>query len=192
MKIAIIGKGNVGSALQAGLSRNGHEVRSIGRADNATREAAEAADLIIMAVPFSAVDETAGEIGTAASGKVVIDATNALSPQMELAVDSTTTSGAEELQKKLPEAKVVKAFNTTFASAMATGQINGEQLAGLVAADDADAKAQVLDLVQQLGFDPIDSGPLATARLLEPLALLNIKLGFVQGYGPNSGFRLVH
>jgi hypothetical protein len=122
---------------------------------------------------------------------VVIDATNALTPQMELAL-GFTTSGAEELQRKLPEAKIVKAFNTSFAAVMSTGQINGEKLAGLVAGDDADAKAEVLGLVQQLGFDPVDAGPLASARLLEPLALLNIKLGFVQGYGSNSGFRLVH
>ena len=192
MKIAIIGKGNVGSALQSGLSRVGHQVRAVGRENNATREAAEGADLIVLAVPFAAVDDAAREIGSAASGKVVIDATNALTPTMELAVDPSTTSGAEELQKKLPEARVAKALNTSFAAAMATGHMNGEQLAGLVAADDADAKARVLGLVQQLGFDPIDAGPLAAARLLEPLALLNIKLGFVQGYGPNSGFRFVH
>jgi len=192
MKIAIIGAGNVGTALKTGLTRIGHEVRTVGREENAARGAADAAEVIIFAVPFAEVSNVAGEIGSAAAGKIVIDATNALTPSMELAVDSSTTSGAEELQKKLPEAKVVKAFNTTFATAMATGQINGEQLAGLVAADDADAKAQVLDLVQKLGFDPLDAGPLASARLLEPLALLNIKLGFVQGYGPSSGFRLVH
>jgi predicted dinucleotide-binding enzyme len=192
MKIAIIGKGNVGSALEAGLARNGHDVRAVGRDPEAVRTAGQFADTIILAVPFSEIGNAVGALGGSASGKVVIDATNALTAAMELAVDSTTTSGAEELQKKLPDAKIVKAFNTTFATAMATGQINGEPLAGLVAADDADAKSQVLSLVQQLGFDPIDAGPLANARLLEPLALLNIKLGFVQGYGPNSGFRLVH
>jgi len=191
MNIAIIGKGNVGSALQAGLSRTGREVRALGRGDDVAGAAASA-EIIIFAVPFSEVQKVAAELGDVASGKIVIDATNALTPAMELAVDSTTTSGAEELQKALPGAKVVKAFNTSFATAMATGEINGEKLAGLVAADDADAKAQVLGIVQELGFDPIDAGPLASARLLEPVALLNIKLGFVQGYGPNSGFRLVH
>ena len=191
MKIAIIGAGNVGTALKTGLSRTGHGVSTVGREDNAAH-AAQAAELIILAVPFAEVGNVASQLGSAASGKIVIDATNALSPTMELAVDTSTTSGAEELQKKLPEARVVKAFNTTFASAMATGQINGEKLAGLVAADDAEAKTQVLGLVQELGFDPIDAGPLSAARLLEPLALLNIKLGFVQGYGPASGFRLVH
>ena len=143
MKIAIIGAGHVGTALKTGLSRNGHDVSTVGREDNAA-QAAGAAELIILAVPFAEVGNVAGQVGSAASGKIVIDATNALSPTMELAVDTSTTSGAEELQKKLPEARVVKAFNTTFATAMATGQINGEKLAGLVAADDAEAKAAVL------------------------------------------------
>ncbi|HEX8444779.1 MAG TPA: NAD(P)-binding domain-containing protein [Allosphingosinicella sp.] len=191
MKIAIIGKGNVGSALEAGLSRNGHEVRTVGREPGAVRDAGEFAEIVILAVPFGEIDNTVNELGDSVSGKVVVDATNALTPDYELAL-GFSTSGAEELQKKLPQSKVVKAFNTAFASAMNGGRINDEQLAGLVAADDADAKALVLTLVKQLGFDPVDAGALAAARLLEPFALLNIKLGFFQGYGPNSGFRLIH
>ena len=176
MKIAIIGKGNVGSALEAGLTRNGHDVQAVGRDPRSVREAAEAADIVILAIPFGAIDEAVGELGRSVSGKIVIDATNALTPDYELAV-GFTTSGAEELQKKLPDSRVVKAFNTAFASVMDGGRIKSERLAGLV---------------EQLGFDPIDAGPLAAARLLEPLAVLNIKLGFAQGYGPDSGFRLVH
>jgi predicted dinucleotide-binding enzyme len=191
MKIAIIGNGNVGSALEAGFSRNGHEVRAVGREPGAVRDAGEFADLVILAVPFGVVDNAVGELGSTISGKVVVDATNALTPDYDLAL-GFNTSGAEELQRKAPDSKVVKAFNTAFASTQATGHIGDEQLAGLVAADDADAKSTVLELVQQLGFDPIDAGPLASARLLEPLGVLNIKLGFAQGYGPNSGFRLVH
>ncbi|MCW3796489.1 NAD(P)-binding domain-containing protein [Sphingomonas sp. BN140010] len=191
MDIVIIGRGNVGSALQSGLSRIGHQVRALGRAEDVT-EAVTTAEVVVFAVPFGEVQNVAGQLGSAVNGKVVIDATNALTPSMELAVDTRTTSGAEELQKALPAAKVVKAFNTAFASAMATGEISGEKLAGLVAGDDADAKAQVLSMVEAIGFDPIDAGPLSAARLLEPLAVLNIKLGFVQGYGPVSGFRLVH
>lgn len=191
MNIAIIGKGNVGSALEAGLSREGHEARAVGRDPGDVREAGESAELVILAVPFDEIDNAVSELGSSVAGKVVVDATNALTPEYDLAV-GFTTSGAEELQRKLPNSKVVKAFNTAFASTMATGRIGDEKLAGLVAADDADAKNTVLDLVRQLGFDPIDAGPLASARLLEPLAVLNIKLGFVQGYGPNSGFRLVH
>ena len=191
MKIAIIGKGNVGSALEAGLTRNGHEVRAVGRGLDAVRDAGGFAELVIIAVPFGEVDNAARELSQTVAGKVVVDATNALTPEYDLAL-GFNTSGAEELQKKLPKSRVVKAFNTSLASAMDGGLIGGEQLAGLVAADDADAKKQVLALVEQLGFDPIDAGPLSAARLLEPLAVLNIKLAFVQGYGPNSGFRVVH
>lgn len=191
MNIAIIGKGNVGSALEAGLAGKGHEVSAVGRDPDSVRGAADQADLVILAVPFEEVDNAVREPGSFVSGKTVVDATNALTPEFDLAL-GFDTSGAEELQKKLPDAKVVKAFNTAFASTMATGHIGDKQLAGLVAADDPEAKSTVLGLVEQLGFDPIDAGPLATARLLEPLGVLNIKLGFVQGYGPNSGFRLIH
>jgi len=191
MNIAIIGKGNVGSALEAGFSRNGHEARAVGKEPGAVREAGEFADLIVLAVPYSEVDNAVGELGSSLSGKVLVDATNALTPDYELAL-GFNTSGAEELQRKAPDSKVVKAFNTAFASTQATGHIGDDQLTGLVASDDTDAKSTVLELVQELGFDPIDAGPLASARLLEPLGVLNIKLGFAQGYGPNSGFKLVH
>lgn len=191
MNIAIIGKGNVGSAIEAGLSGKGHDVRTVGRDPQAVRSAAEQAELVILAVPFEEIDNLVGELGDTVSGKTVVDATNALTPEYDLAI-GFETSGAEELQKKLPGSKIVKAFNTAFASAMSSGRINGQQLAGLVAANDADAKSKVLGLLEEIGFDPIDAGPLASARLLEPLGVLNIKLGFVQGYGPNSGFQLVH
>ena len=191
MKIAIIGNGNVGSALQAGLGRNGHEVRAVGSDPAAVRDTGAFGDVVILAVPFGEIDNALQALGDSLNGKIVVDATNALTPDMNLTV-GFTTSGAEELQKKAPGARVVKAFNTAFAALIDGGRIGDEQLAGLVAADDADAKAAVLSLVKDVGFDPIDAGPLASARLLEPLALLNIKLGFVQGYGPNSGFKLVH
>lgn len=191
MEIVIIGKGKVGSALQSGLSRVGHQVRALGRGEDVA-QAVTSAEVVIFAVPFGEVQNVARQLATSIAGKVVIDATNALTPTMELAVDTRSTSGAEDLQNALPGAKVVKAFNTSFASAMATGEINGEKLAGLVAGDDAEAKAQVLGMVEAIGFDPIDAGPLAAARLLESMAVLNIKLGFVQGYGPSSGFRLIH
>jgi hypothetical protein len=191
MEIVIIGKGNVGSALESGLSRVGHQVRALGRGGDVA-QAVTSAEVVIFAVPFGEVQNVARQLASAVAGKVVIDATNALTPTMELAVDTRSTSGAEDLQNALPGAKVVKAFNTSFASAMATGEIKGEKLAGLVAGDDTQAKAQVLSMVEAIGFDPIDAGPLAAARLLEPLAVLNIKLGFVQGYGPSSGFRLIH
>jgi 8-hydroxy-5-deazaflavin:NADPH oxidoreductase len=103
-----------------------------------------------------------------------------------------TTSGAEELQKKLPRARVVKAFNTVFAQTMSTGKVKGTALLLPVAGDDAKAKQAVLDLGREIGFDAVDAGPLANARLLEPMAFLNIQLGYVinKGLGTAIGFSL--
>jgi len=191
MQIAIIGKGNVGSALGRGLERAGHQVTAVGKEPARVKDAARAADVIILAVPFAQVDAAVGELGDAANGKPVVDVTNALTKEMQLAV-GYTTSGAEELQKKLPSARVVKAFNTVFAAHMDTGQVDGEPLAALVAGDDPGAKKQVIELARDIGFDPVDAGPLRSAREIEPLALLNIKLGYVQKLGSGIGFKLVH
>ena len=191
MKIAIIGDGNVGSALLRGLQKAGHDAEAVGDEPQRVGQLAESAEVIFLAVPFQAIDDVVGVIGTAADGKVVVDATNALTPEYQLAVGHTS-SGAEELQKKLPAAKVVKAFNTVFAQHMDSGAVKGETLSLFVAGDDADAKQQVLKLASGIGFDAVDAGPLQNARLLEPLALLNIALGYMLGLGTDIGFKLVH
>ncbi|MFC3532902.1 NADPH-dependent F420 reductase [Vogesella facilis] len=190
MHIAIIGKGNVGSALQGGLTQLGHQARAVGRDPLLVHQAALASELIILAMPFSETDNVVTALGVAANGKVVVDATNLLTDSLHLAA-GFDTSGAEQLQLKLPAARVVKAFNTCFAGTMASGHVKGEQLVGLVAGDDAAAKQTVLALVAALGFDAVDAGPLQMARYLEPMALLNIRLAYVQGLGADMGFRLV-
>ncbi|HEX2102486.1 MAG TPA: NAD(P)-binding domain-containing protein [Solirubrobacteraceae bacterium] len=191
MKIGIIGDGNVGSALQRGLSKAGHDARAVGNDPAQVKETARQAEVLIVAVPFAAIDAVARTVGGDVKGKVVIDVTNALNPDMTLAV-GLTTSGAEELQKKLPGARVVKAFNTVYAQHMDSGKVKGEQLTVLAAGDDADAKKTVIELARGIGFDAVDAGPLQSARLLEPLALQNILLGYVLGMGTEIGFRLVH
>ena len=103
-----------------------------------------------------------------------------------------TTSGAEELQKQAPEAKVVKAFNTVFAQHMDTGRVKDERVSLLVASDHPAAKAAVQALGGDIGFDSIDAGPLRNARWLESLGYLNIQLGYVLGMGTEIGFALVH
>jgi predicted dinucleotide-binding enzyme len=114
MNIAIIGKGNVGSALARALLKSGHSVTSTGNEPEKLASLAASADLIIFAAPFAAVDAVVDALGTSANGKVLVDVSNVLTPDLNLAL-GFTTSGAEELQKKLPAAKVVKAFNTVFA-----------------------------------------------------------------------------
>jgi predicted dinucleotide-binding enzyme len=190
LKIGIIGNGNVGSALQRGLERARRDVRAVGNDPNAIRTTAEWADVLVLAVPFGALTEVATTIRPLVGGKIVVDVTNALTAEMGLAL-GFTTSGAEELQKLLPQARVVKAFNTQFAQHMDSGQLGEQRLSVFAAGDDAEAKRTVLELASAIGFDAIDAGPLANARMLEPLGLLNIQLGYVLGLGTKIGFKLV-
>lgn len=191
MKIGIIGKGNVGSALAMGLSRAGHEIK-FGHRDpkEPVAEAAKWGDVIILAVPHSAAADTTKAVGSAADGKTVIDVSNALTENMELAI-GFTTSAAEEIQRMLPKAHVVKAFNTVFAQNQSTGKIGSEPLALFVAGDDAKAKQAVMQLGADIGFEPVDAGMLKAARYLEPMGTLMISLGYMLGMGTKIGFKLV-
>jgi predicted dinucleotide-binding enzyme len=190
-KIGIIGDGNVGSALERGLKRAGHDVRAVGNDDSAISETMNWADLVVLAVPFGALDSVADVADGVLAGKTVVDVTNALDDNMNLAL-GFTTSGAEELQKKLPKAHVVKAFNTVFARHMDSGKLGDEPLTAFMASDHANAKNEVLELARGIGFDAVDAGPLKNARLLEPLAYLNIQLGYALGMGTKIGFKLLH
>src|SRR5262245_2851515 len=155
-KVAILGSGKVGSALHSALSRAGHEVRYAKRGQ--ILPTASWADVIVFAVPFRAVPEVARELGTAADGKTVVDVTNSLTPDFHLAI-GFTTSGAEELQKALPRAHVVKAFNTVFAEHMSSGKAKGQVLTAFVAGDDETARKMVLEMAAAIGFDAVDTGP---------------------------------
>lgn len=205
MNIAIIGAGNVGRALATSALRAGHSVTvssssgdsavTVARETGATaaasnREALEGAELVIIAVPYMAVVGVLDEVGPQLAGKIVVDATNPLNADYSgLATEGT--SAAEEIQAKVPAARVVKAFNTAFAARQADPTIAGVQLDGFVAADDEAAKAAVLDLVKGMGFNPIDAGQLAMARALEALAFLNISLQLRHGWGWQTGWKLV-
>jgi 8-hydroxy-5-deazaflavin:NADPH oxidoreductase len=190
-KIGIIGKGNVGAALQGGARNAGHEVRMVGKGGG-VKDTAAWADIVVLAVPYAGLDAVAAELGGAADGKPVVDVTNVLGKDMTMAV-GFTTSGAEQLQKKLPKAKVVKAFNSIFAQNMGSGKLKGTALFLPVAGDDPAAKEAVIQLAKEIGFDAVDAGPLANARLLEPFGFLNIQLGYVvnKGLGAGIGFQLV-
>ena len=191
MRIGIVGKGNVGSAIAAGLSRAGHQIK-FGHRDpkEPVAEAAKWGDVIILAVPHNAAADVTKAVGSAADGKTVIDVSNALTGSMELAV-GFTTSAAEEIQKMLPKAHVVKAFNTVFAQNQSTGKIGSERLALFVAGDDAKAKKTVMQLGADIGFEPVDAGMLKAARYLEPMGMFMISLGYMLGMGTKIGFKLV-
>ena len=188
-KTAMIGSGKVGTALHTGLSCAGYEVRFAKKGQ--ITETTSWADVIVLAVPFGVIREVVPALESTADGKTLLDVTNALAPDIHLAV-GFTTSGAEELQKALPRAHVVKAFNTVFAQHMSTGSVKGQQLTAFVAGDNEAARKTVLELAKAIGFDPVDAGPLKNSRSLEALAFFNIQLSWVLGNGPNVGFKFVH
>jgi predicted dinucleotide-binding enzyme len=192
VKIGIIGKGNVGTALGEGLRRAGHEVRHGHRdPEEPVLGAAQWGDLVILAVPFTAVRNVVQEIAPAVDGKVVIDVTNPLTGELELAI-GFSTSNAEEVQKLLPHAHVVKAFNTVFAQNQSTGRVAHHQLTAFVAGNDREAKEVVMGLTREMGYDPVDTGDLKSARYLEPMGIMIIGMAYKLGMGTAIGYRLLH
>ena len=201
MKIGIIGAGNVGSALAGSMVKAGHTVsvsaskpesaeKAAGetgaRAARTNKEALEGAEMVILAVPGNVLDGVVRELGKDLDGKVVVDVTNQMSP------DALCESAAERVQKNAPRARVVKAFNTAFASHHADPQVDGTNVDAFVAGDDADAKKTVLRLAEQIGFRPVDAGGLKMARALEGMALLNIQLNMRgEDWSWQSGWKLV-
>lgn len=189
-KIAIIGNGNVGSALEQGARRAGYDVRTTGADPGEVRSAGVWGDIIIIAIPASARQDAIRNLGDI-KGKLLVDPTNLLNDDWSYAGD-VRRSGAEQVQEWAKDARVVKAFNTVFAQHQSTGKVKGESLSLLVAGDDASAKKGVLELGKAIGFDPIDVGPLANARYLEALGFLNIQLGYgPTQYGTDLGFKVV-
>jgi 8-hydroxy-5-deazaflavin:NADPH oxidoreductase len=201
MRVAIIGAGNVGKALATSITRAGHDVTITAKHTEHAQAAAEQAgaiaaasnvaavtdaDVVILAVPFSgAGEEVAAEIRDEVAGKTVVDVTNPLTADYSgLATD---TSAAEEFQRQLPDASVVKAFNTIFASNQANPT---PDIDGYVAADDEKAKQRVISLVESMGFTPLDVGPLSSARFLEGMAFLNIGLNAQNGWSWTSAWKL--
>jgi len=205
MKIGIIGSGNVGKALAGGAVKAGHTVtitsRHSEKAAAAAKEtgasqadsnlaAVKDAELVVLAVPGTAIDEVAAGLGNALDGKVIVDVTNRFNPQNPAAaVDGSSMS--EHIQTLAPHSHVTKAFNYAFASKMADPRADGTALDGFVAGDDERAKKQVLELVRSIGFRPIDVGPLAMARVLEGLGILNITLQIRNKWPWQSGWKLV-
>ncbi len=196
MKIAVIGTGNVGSALGGSLARAGHDVTFAARdAAKAARiaeaaggrsvqdpaTAAAAADVVVLAVPFTTIPSIAAELAPVVAGKVVIDPTNPLTPDYSGLSTAGGPSGAERLAALLPGAHVVKAFNTLFATVQGDPKTLGTTVDALIAADDEGAAQTVEALASSIGVRPVTVGPLAAARELESLAFLNIRLQLLAG-----------
>jgi predicted dinucleotide-binding enzyme len=204
MNITIVGSGNVGRALGEGWKRAGHsvtfaardpgaskaaELRQAGFTTAAPADAAKTAQVIVLATPWDATAATIQALGNLA-GKIVIDATNPLTAKLELALGFSDSAG-ETVGRLATGARVVKAFNTTGSNNMADSKYPGGKLMMPVAADDAAAKKTVMALASDLGFEPVDVGPLAMSRHLEPMAMTWIKLAYAQGMGREFGFAIL-
>jgi predicted dinucleotide-binding enzyme len=199
MNITILGTGSMGSALARQFTRAGHKVRiaarnpakantilaaSPGAVVATPAEALGDSSIVVLATGYADAVPALQSLGSLA-GKVVIDITNPLSADFMSLTLGHDTSAAEEIAKAVPGAEVVKAFNTVFAQVLADGPAfaNGQTAPVFVASDSERAKQAVIELVKSIGFKPVDAGPLRNARYLEPVAGLNIYLGYGAGHG---------
>ena len=198
MKITVIGSGNMGSAFVQQLTKAGHQVSVTGRdaakaAQLAARygaraipvaEAGSDSELLILATAYPDAVSALHAIAPRA-GQVVVDITNPLTADYMGLTLGHTTSAAEEIASAVPGVHIVKAFNTVFAQVLAEGADfgGGKRVPAFIAGDDDQAKEKVATMARSIGFDLIDAGRLKNARYLEPLAGLNIYLGYGAGLG---------
>lgn len=199
MKVTVIGAGNMGAAIVKQLTRAGHQVsvtaRNLDKAQAlaaahpgasavAAAGAAAQADAVVLATGYGDAVGALKSLGHLA-GKVVIDLTNPLTADFMGLTLGFSTSAAEEIARAVPEAEIVKAFNTVFAQVLADGADlgGGQTVPVFVASDSARARQTARALAESMGFQTIDAGGLKNARYLEPLAGLNIYLGYGAGLG---------
>jgi predicted dinucleotide-binding enzyme len=207
VNIGIIGAGNVGKALGKNWLARGHKVlftysrdpqklkgfvASLGPSARVgtPAEAVAFGEVVLFAPPWSAAQEALREAGTI-QGKILIDCTNPVKPDLSGLAIGHTTSAAEETARLAPGSRVVKAFNTTGAENMSNPHFGSARAAMFICGDDPAAKAVVAGLAVDAGFDVVDAGRLASARLLEPLAMLWIHLAYAQGMGTGFAFSLL-
>ena len=209
MRIAIIGTGNVGGSLARAWSRAGHHIvlgvrdptdskvvalsRAIGMEVKAPAEAAAAAEVVVLALPWIAAEGAVKALGSL-KGKIVIDCMNPLAMQNgKLELDrGFYTSGAEALATWIPDAGIVKTLNQVGAEMMADNGDLPYRPVMFMAGDDSAAKTTVSALLADLGFEALDAGDLTKARLLEPYGMVWINQALVQGKGRNWAFAAVN
>ena len=206
MRIGVVGAGRVGSALAKRLAP-AHEVwigsrdparakalaQEIGAAGGGGyREAAEWAEVILFTVPWWGVDEALAGIGDV-GGKVLVDTVNPYTDESYTQmVEFTGTSAAEEIQKRLPGVRVVQAWNHIHAQVMdSSPDFGGVPATCFVCGDDQAAKEVVSGLAREIGYAPVDAGPLSSARYLEPLAGLKVRLSYELGMGTEQAINLI-
>ncbi|CAA9496725.1 MAG: hypothetical protein AVDCRST_MAG67-1756 [uncultured Solirubrobacteraceae bacterium] len=206
MKITIIGTGNMGRGIATRALAGGHSVTLLGTETAKARalagelsgdvRAAQAGDplsgdVVVLAVWYGALDDVLGRYGDELDGKIVVDITNPIDVDTFEPLKLQAGSAAQDIAAKAPGARVVKAFNTTFAGTLGAGEVAGQPLDVLIAADDEDAKAIVSQLVSDAGLRPVDAGPLKRARELEALGYLHMAIQQPLGTNFTSTLKLL-
>jgi NADPH-dependent F420 reductase len=213
MNITIIGTGNMARGIGTRALAGGNNVILVGhepgKAESLAAELQSAAqgrasvqaasadawidgDVVVLAVPYTAAAPIVQQYGDNLAGKIIVDITNPVDFNTMSPAVAPGTSGAEEIAKAAPGgAKVVKAFNTTFAGTLLAGQVAGQPLDVFIAGDDADAKATISQLVTSGGLRAVDAGALHRARQLEALGLLHMALQFTLNTGFSSAVKII-
>ena len=195
MNVTIIGPGNMGRAIGTRAAAAGHSVTFVGdKPENAEKAATDVkasaksgtqvtsakldnvnlGDIVVLALWYGTNKDVAKQLGNKLAGKVVVDIANPLNSTYDGLATAPDSSSAEEVAHVASGAKVVKAFNTTYAGTLLAGKVNGQPLDVFLAGDDADAKNKVAQLVKDAGMRPVDTGPLSRARQIEGMQLLHI------------------
>ncbi len=196
MNITIIGPGNMGRAIGTRAVAGGHSVTFVGRTIESAREAAdeirasaknnvqvsatttdrvEPGDVVVLALWYGTNIEVAKQLGEKLKGKTVVDIANPVNSSYDGLVTAPDSSSAEDVAKAAgTKVKVVKAFNTTYASTLRDGKVAGQPLDVFIAGDDEEAKSKVAQIVEDAGMRPVDAGPLSRARQVEGMQFLHI------------------
>jgi NADPH-dependent F420 reductase len=214
MDVTIIGAGNMGRGLGTRLVSGGNSVKILDTDPDDARKLAEelgdaaddgggaeggaagdplSGDVVVLAVYYDAARSVVEQYADQLDGKIVVDITNPVDTEtFDGLVTPADSSAAEELARKAPDgARVVKAFNTTFAGTLVEGGVGGQPLDVFIAGDDEDAKKTVAELARAGGLNPVDAGPLRRARELERLGFLHMALQDELGTGYGSAVKVI-
>ena len=187
--LTILGKGNMGQAIAAVAGKGGHSVQLLGSKDTDTPVSG---DVVVLAVPYPVVSDVIAQRGEQLAGKIVVDITNPLNFEtFDSLVVPADSSAAAEIAAALPQSRVLKAFNTTFAATLAAGTVGPLTTTVQIAGDDADAKSTLAGIVTSGGLNAIDAGSLVRARELEALGFLQITLAATDKISWTGGFGMV-
>jgi 8-hydroxy-5-deazaflavin:NADPH oxidoreductase len=206
--VSILGAGNMARGIATRALAGGNDVQILARnPQDAATLAGElggtatsgtigdplTGDVVVLAVPYPAATSLVEQYGDQLAGKVVVEISNPLDPETyDRLVTPADSSAAQEIAKVAPgDAKIVKAFNTTFAGTLVEGQVKDQPLDVFIAGDDTDAKNAVSEIVERGGLRVIDAGPLANARYLEGLGFLHIALQMSRGTQFSTAVKLI-